>query len=412
MIKLSTNQLMVYSCILFASSTLLQGFPALDALNRVFVAFILFLLIIGLFFSKMTVSSFVMVLVTAMLTLISVWYNVGPVRINNVTYFGFWVLLFLYMRNHYDEFIQSLHDNINMVHVFVLLWTILVIASFFYPDAYQRSWGGDFFRSFATGSHRMASVCTTILAAAVILAHLKDNKRYLLYLLVPMILILISGARTYLGVAFLFTICLYYCYCPNRRFFYWSIIPITIIMLTIAYFSPAWDKMLYTVTVVDTGGDTEQFLRRLSSGRTYIWASSLDYYFDLSPWRQIVGDGADATLRANNLAFGKELFAHNDFINLLICNGYLGVFVYLSSFLSFTIRAYRKTNAPFLIKAGIFIIWFFNAMMNQAYTYPAFVLSLPLLFYALTIRYGASNSGPETSLVFHMRPDSQLIDTT
>ena len=394
MITVSINNMAVYCCVLFASSTLLQGFPALDALNRVFIILILFVIAIGIFLNKMKASSFFMILLAIVLTLISALHYVGVGLINNIMYLGFWVLFFEYMGNHYDGFIKSLRENIDIVHIFVLLWTMLVIASFFYPGAYRSKWGGEYFRSFATGAHRMASVCPTILAAAVLLARLKNKKRFLLYLLLPIILILISGARTYLGVAFLFAICLYYSYCPNKRMFYYTVLPVTIIMITVVYFSPMWDKMMYTTTTIGAHGDTEQFLRRFTSGRTYVWVATFEYFFNLSLWRQIVGDGADATIRVIYSAFGQEFFAHNDFINILVCNGCLGIIAYLSSFLSFTRFAFRRTNTPLLVKTGILSMWFFNAMFNQAYTYPAFVLAMPLLLYALTIRYRVSDSEP------------------
>jgi hypothetical protein len=101
----------------------------------------------------------------------------------------------------------------------------------------------------------------------------------------------------------------------------------------------------------------------------------------------VVGDGADASLRASFFSIGRELIAHNDFLNILVCNGSLGIIVYLSSFISFTGAAFKQTNTPLLIKIGIISMWFFNAMFNQAYSYPAFVLSMPLVQYALMIPY-------------------------
>ena len=396
MIKISTSKIMVFLCLSFATTTLLQGFSTFDAINRMWTAGIIGVTVTSILVNRITATNIVTLALTVISTAFSVYYAKGNPRINDVLYLGLWVLFLSYLRNYYDEFIAALHENLNLVHVFTLVWTLLVMLSFLYGPSFQADWGGSYFRSFASGPHRLASTCLIIMPAAVLLARVKNTPLYLLYLLLPLVVILLSGARTYLGVAFVYIVCVYYTYCSNRRVFYLTLIPFTLLAIVLVLKAPIGDKILSTMDVSE--GDTDAFLSSVTNMRTDFWVYILDYFFSLSPWKQIVGDGATAVYEVTDAFFNSRIWAHNDIINLLISNGYLGCALYLSTYLSYSKYVFKKTDMHLVLKIGIVCIWLFNAMFNMVYTYTCAVLAIPLINHTLSLPYKAKNTNDEPLL--------------
>lgn len=341
-----------------------------------------------------TVPTLTIAFFTGISVILSTRYSYGEARINDLVYIGFWVFFFLYLRRHYEGFIQAIKDHIRIVHALTLIWTIFIFISFFYSRSFVRAWGDVYFTSFASGPHRLASTCLIIMAVSVLMAQLKKDARFLLYLALPLVVIFMSGARTYLGVAFSYIICVYYIYCEKRSFFYLTIVPITAFAILAVFFSPIGEKIVTTMAY--SSGSMEGYLARVTSGRSIFWVTDLEYFSGLSLWRKIVGDGVVSIYKINQANGHGYIWAHNDIINLLVSNGYLGCFLYLIPFISFIKYVFGKTAMPLFLKLGVVFTWFFNAMFNMVYTYTCSVLAIPLIYYSLSIRYEDSQTGSIT----------------
>ena len=127
----------------------------------------------------------------------------------------------------------------------------------------------------------------------------------------------------------------------------------------------------------------EQTLSGDSSGRDEIYGSLIHYYLnDYNIFQQLFGNGPDASLGIN----GRD--AHNDWLDLLCCQGLFGVVLYLMYWgvLYKTWRRMRKDKLLFYAVGSVFIIQLIRSAISMSYaTLPT--CGALLLGYSLALYY-------------------------
>ena len=112
-----------------------------------------------------------------------------------------------------------------------------------------------------------------------------------------------------------------------------------------------------------------------TSGRDFIQGFLIDYYMtQYTPTEQLVGRGGNATLDV----LGQ--FAHNDWIELGINQGLLGMLLYLFFWISF-VKLLMKRNVPPEVRtalAMIFAIYFLMTFFSMSYS--AYTLYVSMVF--------------------------------
>ena len=102
-----------------------------------------------------------------------------------------------------------------------------------------------------------------------------------------------------------------------------------------------------------------------TSGRDFIQGFLIDYYMtQYTPMEQLVGRGGNATLEV----LGQ--FAHNDWIELGINQGLLGMLLYLFYWISF-VKLLMKRHVPPEVRtalAMIFVIYFLKTFFSMSYS--------------------------------------------
>jgi hypothetical protein len=63
----------------------------------------------------------------------------------------------------------------------------------------------------------------------------------------------------------------------------------------------------------------------ITSGRNIFWQYDWEAYSQWSLFKQIFGDGFRASRAVNFEKIGSYIYAHNDVLNLILCNGALGL---------------------------------------------------------------------------------------
>jgi len=106
------------------------------------------------------------------------------------------------------------------------------------------------------------------------------------------------------------------------------------------------------------------------------------------PWQKILlGNGYNFVYDVNYLNFGAKIWAHNDIINVMMNYGIVGLLLYFYAFLQI-MKGRRRYSRCDLQKASFILfvgIWFVNAMFNMNYTYFCSVLSLPIIWSAISL---------------------------
>ncbi|MBO5538855.1 MAG: hypothetical protein J6I52_09665 [Prevotella sp.] len=109
----------------------------------------------------------------------------------------------------------------------------------------------------------------------------------------------------------------------------------------------------------------EETMEGDTSGRDYIHGFLIEYYLNqYTPTEQLIGRGGNATLEV----LGQ--FAHNDWIELGINQGLLGMLLYLFFWIAF-VKLLMKRNVPPEVKtalAMIFVIYFLKTFFSMSYS--------------------------------------------
>ena len=141
-----------------------------------------------------------------------------------------------------------------------------------------------------------------------------------------------------------------------------------------------FDKMLAT---------SEYFQERVddtmegdTSGRDVIQGFFIDYYLnEASTTEQVIGGGANRTLELFNM------YAHNDWIELAINQGLIGMFLYLVFWIAFARVLFKRDIPPIERTALImlFFIYFMKTLFSMSYSdytlYSSMVLGYCLAVY-------------------------------
>lgn len=131
-------------------------------------------------------------------------------------------------------------------------------------------------------------------------------------------------------------------------------------------------KIAYTKSDAQYG----DFWYRITSSRSFLWATIIEHFNRLPLWNKIIGGGYN---------FSRDFlghYAHNDFIEILATHGYSGVLLYLYSIIQLFKNYFENHPRKILVVSAI-TIWLFNAMFNMFYYYICAALSFPFLLFAI-----------------------------
>ena len=129
--------------------------------------------------------------------------------------------------------------------------------------------------------------------------------------------------------------------------------------------------------------ESERFRQRIedtlegnTSHRDVLVKEFLDYYETKANFsQQVFGSGADSTLGIS------DNWAHNDWIEILICQGFVGALVYLAFWVGFY-KQWRSTNDLISknLLGAIFIVYFLRTFFSMSYSMILPIASMALGF--------------------------------
>lgn len=378
---ISIDTIIYYLIFIFPITTILQGLAGFESVNLIVTSLLLVLIILRINRLKQ-LSTFFFLLTIANYAIAYLSTNGAPYRFNDLFYFPFWCLFLYYASIHRDQLLKLFSESKKFNNVILLVWNAIVFLSFFSPISYTHHWGdGTYFKSFSNGEHRFASTAILIIVLTIYMLLKYKKKKYLFYLVIPTISILMSGARTYLivlaGALFLF----FYERIDNKFVLYFWVILFGIASYFLMVLTPMGEKMQF----VSTNVNSTDLLCALTSNRSSFWTLQLTSFFKLGWFSQLFGAGFNFVYDVSNL------WAHNDFINILLNFGFLGVVEYLY-FYCFLYKKYRELYKMSKLETFVFVLmWFFNAMLNMVYTYICATLMIPFLYFLIMEGHNAKN---------------------
>ena len=325
---------------------------------------------------------------------ISIGSPLGKIYIHLFCYLDT-IYMFYYFsrRDNADSFYVYLQNHTFAIKTIVILANIVELYMIITRKGYVNRfhWGGNFFQGTSSMPHTLSYLMLIVVALVIILLMIEKKRIYVLGAIVPLYAIFISGARITLILAVPFLVMIIdLCLTRKQKSVVVKIL-VALIVVSVGLFllrNRIMSSNLWTKLMVRSGSSYE-----VTAGRTEIWFGLIRGYFnDMNTISKVIGAGDDKTYYFNaiNPTVLHEVWAHNDFLQILIGKGILGLFAYTVAMISF-FRAIIKNHRSLFTWMIIGLI-FAAAALNGFYSYRDTALGVPL-FAIIGYYYGNEREG-------------------
>lgn len=372
--KLNSSNLMVYLMIMFTISTMTQSlYPV--SLNRVFM-FGMFLIIIKSFLNNTKKYIIGYLLVIAFLFAMSILFCEDlKQNFNDFVYFVTTVVWLLYIsdKQHLNMLLKAVIAKKRIIYTICIVLACITLVSFLINKCYSASWGGDLsYIGFCDTAHIAASslCCVSTLLLVTTMQESFNIKKFLV-LLIFAYGIMQTGARVFM----IPSIIIIFVYIQDKIKRKSRKILLYAFSAAPAYYVLLNSRMVKKMIFAFNGGYTQQAfsLDAITSGRITIWETELTDFVNSNFGFKLVGHGFDYVYSLNEKVLSTRIWAHNDFVNLLISVGIIGLMVYLLAINGFVKRI--LVNQRLSHKLLLFVYFIFSAFLNGMYMYQHLVLS-------------------------------------
>ena len=359
-------------------TTLFQGISVLNAVNQVLILCICFVAVCSLTKIRINISTILVFCLLIPLTVYCICITKEDFGgINTLIYLLVWVFILGLVISAFDELYQAAIDNTIYIDKVVTAWSLLVFLSAFFPSSYNES---GYFGSYPGNSFRTNSAASLILVLLIFNVSRNREKRhkYLACSIVVLYCGLEGSSRTYFAVLGILLIIFLACYFENVAHFRACLIVLAIVgFLGISFTTvgkrlfAAYDESAYL-----------GYFGTLTSGRSIFWEADINYYLNQPLIHKLFGSGFSAIYSINEKAIGNRIWAHNDFINVLVTYGLSGMICYFIPLFGVFKLLYKQIKTNWIL-IFIVICWLINAFFNMVYTYTCAAMSLAILPLAL-----------------------------
>ena len=169
--------------------------------------------------------------------------------------------------------------------------------------------------------------------------------------------------------------------CKNKKNFYISIIPIIMFLAFLVSLTPMGEKFIITNQNGYLG-----YIGTITNGRSIFWKYDLEVFLKLPLLNKLIGNGFNFIYDINEVAINARIWAHNDYINMLINFGLIGLTTYIYVFYKFSKMCLKSLKLPKILVWGYYLIYFVNAMFNMVYVYTCSTLTIPFMLYTFVYK--------------------------
>lgn len=369
---------------LSAISNLLQNLPGFSQINQLFVLLYASLLLLWLIRNALNRTSYIEILFGLLLTCLSIAMTTWPFnKSGTIPYYVLCLLSLVVFSQNPNSLLDEIDRSQKYLRVLLFVWCAIVAASVPFASSWQISETGQKYFVSITGSpFQLMPTALMMTAVAGCLLRISSSKPVLFSLAVPFYVAFSSGSRTYfalISVVLLITLARCVTGKGMRLVIFCALL---IVGLGIYSQSGASKKFGYV-----TGQGLEyssSLINSITSGRWDMWRYEVKSFASSDIFHQLLGNGFDHIYQVNRQAVGVELWAHNDFLNILITYGVIGLTLYLIVCMSAVYVLARRLNLSKSMVAVLFLVWLFNAIFNMFYTYMCAFLSFPIVAICLS----------------------------
>mgnify|MGYP004568271509 FL=1 len=381
---------MIRTIILLSITDIVGGIKIFSYFNKIILIIFVSEFIVYSFRNKYNMKDVFFFYLTIVLTGVALIYT-GSFRYDNfnlVFYLPVWMMLFIVFAQNKNEIFKVMERNVYYLQGVVTCWTIIIGISIFLPSSYTKD---SVFISLSGGKFGIEPSTLLIVAIVFFLYGYKKEKKLLFYLIMPLYCVFMGASRTYLGVLLILILLFLFIIITDKKkaiFYIACFIGISLLIISYTNIGRKINDLTYAK---DSYFD---FWGTVTSGRTIFWKWDIDAFMQLPIYKRFIGNGYNFPYDVTyNNGFKRGIWAHNDFLNIIMNYGYIGLVTYLYPFCKF-IKVYKKEYSINNIYVCIFCIAIFiNSFFNMSYTYICATVSYPI--YMVSMCYFLKEYGNE-----------------
>lgn len=292
------------------------------------------------------------------------------------------ILLLLYFSkdNRIREFWEYTLEKKNLLKLVVLITILVELFYLITGKGYQLRWNwgrGNFFRGTSNSEHTLSYLMIVILIYIIFLLFIEGKKRIAILSVIPLYAIFESGARAALILAvFPLMMIVDLVFTRKQKQIFVKVVAFSgLCALTLLFLKDQILQSNLFIKIIarnDSGNS--------SAGRLYIWSDLISKYIhDSSISQYLMGQGDYMIYKYNavNPLVNVEVWAHNDFLQILVGKGLIGVLLYVSSGIKCFYNVIKKNKSLYSIFPILMIV--LAAMVNGFYNYKDLSLQIPFI---------------------------------
>lgn len=369
-LKYGLYRLILFNLLIY--SPIILSFQSLLGINVQYEFIITISLLTCLVFNG-NIKSMVIALVTVIAVIIMLFYRENS-EVHIFRNYYLIILLLYFFCNKYEllNLLSFIKENINKIYWVGISVVIFTILMFFTTHGWFQMWGGKAFVGYMNNPHENAYFISSIMIIFMLLYinfnSIKKKRISFLIINLCMFLCLFTNVRT----IFLCISIIYISFLNKvlKRKYIWitigALILILIILFDMQYRFINWEKIPIINKFIITSEKND-----VMSSRDIIWNNLMYTYNNIFSMKQkLIGMGFGYTQYLNYINLGLQLWAHSDYIEILISLGLVGVLIYLYSLIKILF-----VTRSFLLTTALILLGFFNGL----FIYTKIVYALPFL---------------------------------
>ncbi len=357
-----TGKLLCYSLFLIPLTSSVHTLIPIP-LTRVLVLLI-FLLLVSYLLKKKSKTSFVLFLIDylSFVFIYSIFYSISTIQENleDFIYFSMAILVFVQAcdKDFYGLLKKEIDQQKKVFKVIALLTFVINIVGFVLKKGTFESTGA--FKGYTIVSHSIATIFVYEMAVFLI-----SREKNILWYVIPLFFVFVSQARTFL-IPTVVIVCLYILIAFKKRSTRLLVfIALAAIAVLVFPFTSMYEKFI----------STSSQWQGLTNARAIFWEADIQSFKnDYSFFEMLFGKGFSWVRSVNRGVTGSRIWAHNDFINVLLSVGILGEVIYFGLIIKVIFQ--RKTLIGVILLSAYILL---PAFINGLYDYFPLVLSIMLL---------------------------------
>ncbi len=278
------------------------------------------------------------------------------------------VLSYIGYKNNREALFLSFKKSQKLIAYSSLLTILINVFGMFSSQNYEDTGA---YRGYMVTSHSMAS--TMVLGISILLLY-KKNFFHVVSIAAEVFILFTAQARTFmipLSVLLYFELRQWITSPTKRRCIIGCVVMITFIVFPSTSMA---DKFIETLN----NPYARDWLSGITNFRSTLWEGDIFRFVNENWYLKFFGNGFSYTYQLHERMYGVKIWSHNDFFNLLIATGVVGLAGYLYILLDTINRLQKEHKTPFYSLLLIFMV-FGTAFFNGFYLYTAVVFSFVVL---------------------------------